>query len=58
MPSKIAIEEAITADIARAQERAAAGEDVDMEDEAGDPVPELTKAYFEEASADGQTIRQ
>ncbi len=46
---KIAIKEAISADIARTKEREAAGEDIDMEDEAEDPVPELTKRHFEEA---------
>lgn len=46
---KIAIKEAIAADITRTKEREAAGEDIDMEDEAEDPVPELTKRHFEEA---------
>ncbi len=46
---KIAIKEAISADITRTKEREAAGEDIDMEDEAEDPVPELTKRHFEEA---------
>ena len=46
---KIAIKEAISADIARTKEREAAGEDIDMEDETEDPVPELTKRHFEEA---------
>ena len=37
-------------DIERRKAREAAGEDVDMEDdEAEDPVPQLTKAHFEEA---------
>lgn len=53
---KIAIKEAITSDIQRAKEREAAGEDVDMEDDdAEDPVPELTKRHFEEAM---QTARR
>lgn len=46
---KIAIKESITADIQRTKEREAAGEDVEMEDEVEDPVPELTKRHFEEA---------
>jgi transitional endoplasmic reticulum ATPase len=50
---KLAIKEAITADIDRVKAREAAGEDVKMEDEEDleveDPVPELTRAHFEEA---------
>ena len=47
---KLAIKEAISADIKRNKDREAAGEDVKMEeDEDDDPVPELTKAHFEEA---------
>ena len=49
---KLAIKQAISLDIERAKEREAAGEDVKMEEEdldAEDPVPELTKAHFEEA---------
>lgn len=46
---KLAIKESITTDIQRTKEREAAGEDVDMEDEEDDPVPELTKRHFEEA---------
>lgn len=47
---KLAIKQAISIDIDRAKEREAAGEDVKMEeDEEEDPVPELTKAHFEEA---------
>jgi transitional endoplasmic reticulum ATPase len=46
---KIAIKESIALDIQRTKEREAAGEDVDMEDETEDPVPELTKRHFEEA---------
>lgn len=47
---KIAIKESISLDIERTKAREAAGEDVDMEeDEAEDPVPELTKRHFEEA---------
>ncbi|KAJ5102177.1 cell division cycle protein 48 [Penicillium alfredii] len=50
---KLAIKEAITADIERQKQREAAGEDVKMEDEEDleeeDPVPELTRAHFEEA---------
>lgn len=47
---KLAIKEAISLDIDRRKAREAAGEDVDMEDEDDeDPVPQLTKAHFEEA---------
>ena len=48
---KLAIKQAISIDIERTKEREAAGEDVKMEEdaEADDPVPELTKAHFEEA---------
>jgi transitional endoplasmic reticulum ATPase len=45
---KLAIKQAISIDIDRAKEREAAGEDVEM-DEDDDPVPELTRAHFEEA---------
>lgn len=48
---KLAIKEAISADIERRKAREAADEDVDMEDEGEDPVPQLTKAHFEEAMA-------
>ena len=48
---KLAIKEAISIDIERTKKREAEGGDVDMvEDTDGDdPVPELTKAHFEEA---------
>ena len=48
---KIAIKEDIALDIERTKAREAAGEeDMDMDDEnVEDPVPELTKAHFEEA---------
>lgn len=47
---KIAIKEAISADIDRTKSREAAGDDMEVDDEdAEDPVPELTKAHFEEA---------
>lgn len=46
---KLAIKEAITADIERTRAAEAAGEDIEMDDEAEDPVPELTKRHFEEA---------
>jgi transitional endoplasmic reticulum ATPase len=46
---KLAIKESIAADIARTKEREAAGEDIDMDEDAEDPVPELTKRHFEEA---------
>ncbi len=45
---KLAIKQAINIDIERAKEREAAGEDVEMEEDE-DPVPELTRAHFEEA---------
>jgi transitional endoplasmic reticulum ATPase len=47
---KLAIKEAISTDIERTKAREAAGQDV-MEDDAeeDDPVPELTRAHFEEA---------
>ncbi|KAF7716136.1 Cell division control protein 48 [Penicillium ucsense] len=49
---KLAIKEAISLDIERTRAREAAGEDVTMgegEVEEEDPVPELTRAHFEEA---------
>lgn len=50
---KLAIKQAISADIDRQKEREAAGEDIKMgdeeEEEFEDPVPELTRAHFEEA---------
>lgn len=46
---KLAIKEAISLDIERRKALEASGEDVDMEDEGEDPVPQLTKAHFEEA---------
>lgn len=47
---KLAIKQSISVDIDRQKQREAAGEDVNMEDEeAEDPVPELTRAHFEEA---------
>ena len=48
---KLAIKQAISIDIERTREREAAGEDVKMDEEidGDDPVPELTKAHFEEA---------
>jgi transitional endoplasmic reticulum ATPase len=46
---KLAIKEAISKDIERTKQREADGLDVEMEDDAEDPVPELTKAHFEEA---------
>lgn len=49
---KLAIKESISLDIERRKAREAAGDDVDMEDEdAEDPVPQLTKRHFEEAMA-------
>ena len=48
---KLAIKQSISIDIDRRKEREANGEDTNMEEdvEAEDPVPELTKAHFEEA---------
>ena len=48
---KLAIKQSISIDIERNKERAAAGEDAMETDDAEyeDPVPELTKAHFEEA---------
>ncbi|KAI9741995.1 MAG: AAA ATPase cdc48 [Cirrosporium novae-zelandiae] len=50
---KLAIKESISKDIERQKEREAAGEDIKMEEEdeaeVEDPVPELTRAHFEEA---------
>lgn len=46
---KIAIKEAITADIERVKTREAAGDEMDTDEDAEDPVPELTRAHFEEA---------
>ena len=47
---KLAIKQSISLDIERTKRIEAEGGDVDMADETGDdPVPELTKAHFEEA---------
>jgi transitional endoplasmic reticulum ATPase len=46
---KIAIKEAITLDIERTKAREAAGDDMDVDEEGEDPVPELTRAHFQEA---------
>jgi transitional endoplasmic reticulum ATPase len=47
---KLAIKQSIAIDIERTKEREAAGEDDKMDEDLGDdPVPELTKAHFEEA---------
>lgn len=47
---KLAIKEAIATDIEKTKAREAAGEDAMDEDvDAEDPVPELTRAHFEEA---------
>lgn len=48
---KLAIKQSISHDIEVRKEREAAGEDVDMDLDVEDPVPELTKAHFEEAMA-------
>lgn len=48
---KLAIKQSISIDIERTKEREANGQDVKMEEDIDedDPVPELTKAHFEEA---------
>lgn len=48
---KLAIKQSISTDIERTKQREAAGEDVSMDDleDEEDPVPELTRAHFEEA---------
>lgn len=46
---KIAIKESISADIERTKAREEAGDDMDVDEETEDPVPELTKAHFQEA---------
>lgn len=47
---KLAIKQSIAIDIERTKEREANGEDTKMDEDAeDDPVPELTKAHFEEA---------
>lgn len=48
---KLAIKESISIDIERTKEREAAGEEDKMDEDidGDDPVPELTKAHFEEA---------
>lgn len=47
---KLAIKQSIAIDIERTKQREGAGEDVKMEEDGDDdPVPELTKAHFEEA---------
>jgi transitional endoplasmic reticulum ATPase len=46
---KLAIKQAIAIDIERRKQREANGEDTTMDDDAEDPVPELTRAHFEEA---------
>ncbi|PTD03861.1 Cell division control protein 48 [Fusarium culmorum] len=46
---KIAIKESIAIDIERQKAREAAGDEMDTDEDAEDPVPELTKAHFEEA---------
>jgi transitional endoplasmic reticulum ATPase len=48
---KLAIKEAISLDIERRKAREAAGMDIDEEEDGDDPVPQLTKAHFEEAMA-------
>ncbi|KIH93111.1 transitional endoplasmic reticulum ATPase [Sporothrix brasiliensis 5110] len=46
---KLAIKESITADIERTKAAEAAGEDVEMDEDLEDTVPELAKRHFEEA---------
>lgn len=47
--AKIAIKEAISADIDRSKALQEAGDEMEVDEEAEDPVPELTRAHFEEA---------
>jgi len=47
--AKLAIKESIAADIERRKAKEEAGEEAMDEDEGEDPVPQLTKAHFEEA---------
>jgi len=51
---KLAIKESISLEIQRTKDREAAGEDVDMEEDVEDPVPELTRRHFEEAMRDAR----
>lgn len=46
---KLAIKESISLEIERTKAREAVEGDIDMESDAEDPVPELTKRHFEEA---------
>ncbi len=46
---KLAIKESIALDIQRQKDKEAAGEDIDMDEEPEDLVPELTKRHFEDA---------
>lgn len=46
---KIAIKQSISLDIEREKARAAAGDEMETDEDFEDPVPELTKAHFEEA---------
>lgn len=45
--AKIAIKEAIAADIDRSKALQEAGDEMEVDEDAEDPVPELTKAHFE-----------
>ena len=47
--AKIAIKEAISADIDRSKALQEAGDEMEVDEDAEDPVPELTRAHFEEA---------
>jgi len=47
--AKMAIRESIEKEIEAEKERAASGDDAAMETDAEDPVPEITRAHFEEA---------
>jgi transitional endoplasmic reticulum ATPase len=51
---KIAIKESINLDIERTKAREAAGDDMDVDDDSEDPVPELTRRHFEEAMRDAR----
>ena len=49
--SKVAIKESIAADIKKEQAAAASGEEITEDVNMDDPVPEITRAHFEEAMA-------
>merc|ERR1711908_119299 len=47
--AKMAIRESIEKEIEQEKERAASGGDAAMDEDLADPVPEITKAHFEES---------